>query len=268
MIKKNIIHYKILCSSVHVQALGLMLVMDHYSIVKLIIITIVIYRIIDLCENSVLLYDTQDTGDTEKINCIFYSLHPTIDYCIRFGGSMSISEKEATCLHGERWEFAKLLEERVSPWDVLSWSSSVEKADDYARVFYNHSETDGENLFLCKCTNGYFGKQCEYTLLFDSLSFSRALRTLFQAHTNPEGRQEWGKILCYKTLECDYGLLCLDWRNICDGQQNCMNGIDEENCDLLEFNECEDNEYRCTNGMCIAEEYWIDGKFNDYTMYK
>ena len=43
-------------------------------------------------------------------------------------------------------------------------------------------------------------------------------------------------------------------------QQNCMNGIDEENCDLLEFNECENNEYRCDDGMCIAEEYWLDGK--------
>jgi hypothetical protein len=39
-----------------------------------------------------------------------------------------------------------------------------------------------------------------------------------------------------------------------------MNGLDEENCDLLEFNECENDEYRCVDGMCIAEEYWIDGK--------
>jgi hypothetical protein len=39
-----------------------------------------------------------------------------------------------------------------------------------------------------------------------------------------------------------------------------MDGTDEENCDLLEFNECEDNEYRCINGMCIDEEYWLDGK--------
>ena len=43
-------------------------------------------------------------------------------------------------------------------------------------------------------------------------------------------------------------MLCLDWRDICDGQQDCLDGYDEENCDKLEFNECEDGEYRCTNG--------------------
>ena len=44
-----------------------------------------------------------------------------------------------------------------------------------------------------------------------------------------------------------------------------MNGTDENNCDLLEFNECEENEYRCVNGMCIAEEYWLDGKYYKVT---
>ncbi len=38
-----------------------------------------------------------------------------------------------------------------------------------------------------------------------------------------------------------------------------MDGLDEDYCDKLEFNECEDYEYRCANGMCIAEEYWLDG---------
>ena len=38
-----------------------------------------------------------------------------------------------------------------------------------------------------------------------------------------------------------------------------MDGIDEENCDKLEFHECDENEYRCANGMCIPEEYFLDG---------
>jgi len=28
-----------------------------------------------------------------------------------------------------------------------------------------------------------------------------------------------------------------------------MDGIDEDYCERLEFNECEDDEYRCANGM-------------------
>ncbi len=40
----------------------------------------------------------------------------------------------------------------------------------------------------------------------------------------------------------------------------CSNGIDEENWDKLEFNKCEDDEFRYTNGMCISEKFWLDGK--------
>ncbi|CAF4252493.1 unnamed protein product [Rotaria sp. Silwood2] len=63
-------------------------------------------------------------------------------------------------------------------------------------------------------------------------------------------------------LECDSGLLCIDWRDVCDGIQQCMSGFDEENCDILEFNECEQDEYRCMNGMCIPDEYFLDGDFD------
>ncbi len=33
------------------------------------------------------------------------------------------------------------------------------------------------------------------------------------------GSQLFGNTTCYKTsFECDYGLMCLDWRHICDGK--------------------------------------------------
>ncbi len=41
-----------------------------------------------------------------------------------------------------------------------------------------------------------------------------------------------------------------------------MEGLDEDYCEKLEFNECEEDEYRCANGMCIPEEYWLDGDFD------
>ncbi len=46
------------------------------------------------------------------------------------------------------------------------------------------------------------------------------------------------------------------------GKQQCMDGLDEDYCDKLEFNECEYDEYRCLNGMCIPEEYWLDGDWD------
>ena len=77
---------------------------------------------------------------------------------------------------------------------------------------------------------------------------------------NSQKVQIYGDIICYETLECESGMLCLDWREICDGIQHCLEGKDEENCDLLEMNECDEaEEYRCENGMCIPQEFFLDG---------
>ena len=61
----------------------------------------------------------------------------------------------------------------------------------------------------------------------------------FLKTSNPKSSQLYGDVICYETFECNSGLLCLDWRDICDGIQQCMSGIDEDMCDKLEFNECD-----------------------------
>ncbi|CAF3974828.1 unnamed protein product [Adineta steineri] len=103
---------------------------------------------------------------------------------------------------------------------------------------------------------------CEYQFIFNQ-TWNNEITTQFLMKTqDPSTNQEYGDTLCYETLECNHGLLCLDWRYICDGRQQCMNGVDEENCDLLEFNECDKNEFRCRNGMCIADHFWLDGTYD------
>ena len=44
------------------------------------------------------------------------------------------------------------------------------------------------------------------------------------------------------------------------GSSSVSMDLTRKNCEKLEFNECNDEEYRCLNGMCIAEEFWLDGK--------
>ncbi|CAF1118458.1 unnamed protein product [Adineta steineri] len=68
---------------------------------------------------------------------------------------------------------------------------------------------------------------------------------------------------CYILLECDRGgpLVCLDWREICNGRIDCLNdGNDEIGCFSLEINECNENEYRCHNGLCIPKIF-LEMKF-------
>ncbi|CAF1216270.1 unnamed protein product [Adineta steineri] len=59
-------------------------------------------------------------------------------------------------------------------------------------------------------------------------------------------------------------MACLDWREICDGKIDCLNGgQDEQNCFELEVNECEENEFRCYNGaQCIPLGMIDDNKLN------
>ena len=219
----------------------------------------------------VLLYDTENSGRMEEFDCIYHrNGSSTVKYCIRSDDAILVDRRLRTdCLNGgAKRLLSDLLTQNITPNDVLRWSSSVEAADIYAAVFYNSSLNNTIDKFVCACTReGTFGKYCEYELYHYSISFEQALKAQFsQKQTDEWGNQEWGDILCYNTLSCNYGMRCLDWRHVCDGEQQCMDGKDEENCDKLEFNECEEDEYRCVNGMCIAEQYWIDGKRKKRTL--
>jgi hypothetical protein len=75
----------------------------------------------------------------------------------------------------------------------------------------------------------------------------------------------YNNLTCYIHLKCNRGPspICLDWREICDGQIDCYDdGIDEKNCFQLEMNQCEENEFQCHNGMCIPKSFFADSLFS------
>jgi len=232
-------------------------------------IAVTIYFVIVSTSSSrILLYNTENDFLLEKFDCIYdgQNTGEEISYCQRPGENFSLIRNQTKCENdGEKKSFRDLLYEGIEPNEVLNWSSSVEMADLYASIYYNRSLIkENDEQFVCQCTKlGTFGKHCEYQLTHNATKFSEVVKAQFHEKEIGDSwnTQRYGDILCYKTLSCDSSPLCLDWREICDGIQRCRNGIDEENCDKLEFNECEDDEFRCTNGMCIAEEFWFDGEF-------
>lgn len=210
---------------------------------------------------TVYIYNTDDGVAIEVFDCIN---HESLPYCRRPASPISLERtgEEPTCYNnGTVHSFASLLTTRISIDTILTqWKSSIDHVEQYSRYVKYPMEPNG---YLCECTHPQsFGKNCEYLLPMGE-TFDETLRWELRMRKDyPWEAQMHGDIVCYTTLECNHGILCLDWRDICDGLQQCMSGLDEENCDKLEFNECEQKEYRCANGMCVPDEYFIDGDYD------
>ena len=209
---------------------------------------------------QIYLFNTEDNDGVEYYDCVVWDAVP---YCRRPNSSIDLRRNNQTsiCHHkGKNWTFEELRRQNRTPYDILhNFQSSIEKAEEYTLYLSGYANSS----VLCECSTRSFGKNCEYQIISETWHVTFPESRKWQNEQKERNRlkmQVHQKTLCYTTLKCDYGLLCLDWRDICDGRQQCMNGVDEEACDLLEFNECEDDEYRCSNGMCIPDDYFLDGK--------
>ncbi|CAF1582207.1 unnamed protein product [Adineta ricciae] len=226
------------------------------------VISIILFLLILPCVDvTIYVYNTVDSNSVEFYDCI---LHDGLFYCRRPNEPMILNRSNDTmqCYHnGTRHLLSKMYSDKIKISTVLhEWKSSIEMVEQYVRYMNNREKVD---QYMCECiTFQSFGKNCEYLLpigriFAETLSAENSLKRYY-----PRYNQRYGNIVYYRTLECNSGLLHLDWRDICDDIQQCMSGLDEINCDLLEYNECEDDEYRCMNGMCIPEEYFLDGEFD------
>ena len=215
-------------------------------------------------ENKIYLQETKDALAVEFYDCVpvqslFYCRRPHQPFDL-------IRENDTTACHdngGRLHRFSELQSKNIDVSTVLhQWRSSIERVDQYARFRQGGArEWDG---YLCQCIHpSAFGKNCEYRLPVGN-TFDQTLQWQLGMRTDyPWKVQEYGDVVCYERVGCDSGLLCLDWREICDGVQQCMSGVDEEHCDLLEMNRCDDeDEYRCMNGMCIPDQFFLDGEMD------
>ncbi|CAF3730631.1 unnamed protein product [Rotaria sordida] len=183
-----------------------------------------------------------------------------IPYCIRPSEPKLFRVKHDTLVKGRSITFNELHANNISSQQLITWSASIDIAEQYqAREGF-----DSGNFY--NCTWPVFGHYCLYSLYPSNTSFSDVVHYIFQSKNYLRSDPvDYTSYSCYTHIECYRGPvpMCLDWREICDNHIDCLNGSqDEENCFLLELNECADDEFRCQNGMCISNDFFHDDELN------
>ena len=198
--------------------------------------TLFLYYLSTFSHSYVLIYHTENTPLTQYYDCIYYTdsgrrdIIQSVKYCRQFNVNQRLERDFNSSCHngGQLWPFEKLARLNVTAADVLQWSSSVEQTNQYAKYLLNSSSVI-KNRYLCNCTNpASFGKFCEYEFYSASTVFDDAIVTQFEARRQANlsdesiyvGSQLHNNRPCYVTWNCYSGLMCLDWRFICDGNDD------------------------------------------------
>ena len=196
-----------------------------------------------------------DTTFILELNSAFIPVEQMMSYCLRPSNDIGSNFEDPT---QSKISFADLKKKNISTRMLFSWSASIDLAERYEIFLNNDSNSSTENqMVFYNCTGSWFGLACRFT--FDSesnKSFNEIVDGIFRYKYIAVGDSH---VTCYVHLTCQTVLSCLDWREICDGKQDCFDGADEENCWQLEMNECADDEYRCMNGQCIPWEFYQNG---------
>jgi hypothetical protein len=205
-----------------------------------------------------------DHIDESKVD--FVRTNHLTPYCRRPLLNDSINETQGYIENS--YTFKYLRSQGINNEHLLQWSISVDIIEQYA-IYLDTNDSTFDEFTFHNCSSSWFGSHCQYTFGSNITieSFGDFVVSSFASR-----KQFSGNLIintCYPYLsECYRGPepMCLDWREICNGKIDCIGnnfGIDEEHCDELEVNECEEDEYRCHNGaQCIPLEYFRDSWSN------
>lgn len=162
-----------------------------------------------------------------------------IPYCIRF----QLNELPMTNNKNYHswYTFDDLRQANVKTHELYDWLASIDLIESYQNYLEEGNSTSSKSLFF-NCTYPWFGSHCEYKFDQPESTFQQQLDNNFQMKA-PRFKYVQ-KISCYIHLPCDRAGdrsqlpdACLDWREICDGKVDCLDGgCDEEQCWQLETN--------------------------------
>ncbi|CAF3057943.1 unnamed protein product [Rotaria sp. Silwood2] len=153
--------------------------------------------------------------------------------------------------------FKELSKQGVTSEQLLNWSAPIDLVERY------EMNNQSSELFH-NCSWLWFGSKYQYRFVYNSsLSFNEIVEASVKSRLDI--MLNVSVTTCYRFLhDCRRGpwSLCLDWRQICNGKVDCMNGEDEQWCETLEMTTCADDEYRCHyGGQCIPRIFARDSRF-------
>jgi hypothetical protein len=193
------------------------------------------------------------SNDRINTDCLLVNYR---DFCRVIHQKNHSEQTVLSCVHGKLWSFSELQQNRVTVDELLNWLIPFEIIEQYADYLSFNSVSFNNNTTICNCTMNRIGARCEYELMSRSTSSATVIRDQLG---NNVIRDEELPTSIVNDMPCDAGVLDLEWRQVCDGIINCEDAVDEQNCYLLEFNQCDSDEFQCRNGICIPKEFLFDG---------
>jgi hypothetical protein len=217
-----------------------------------------------------LLYYVLDNIVVDMSITTYHHQHQIIPYCMRpsnISNDELFSKNQSLILDGSKAVyFRELSRQGVSSQQLLSRSASIDLAERYQIYLNNPTISLSQQLFY-NCLSPWFGPQCQYRFINEEVYyFDEIVKSTYLSLKASESVMDIQGQTCYIDLKCirSPSLLCLDWREVCDGKVDCLDGDqDEKYCFELEMSECDKNEYRCRNGMqCVPLEFFNDNTVN------
>ena len=154
--------------------------------------------------------------------------------------------------------FEMLKDRNISTETLIEWIIPFHLIEQYADYLNSGDQASKSNTQICNCTQKRFGTHCDYEIE----NKNRDLTKVVGDQRGKSGGENETITSLIDEMPCNTSVPHVEWRQICDGIIQCENGIDEHDCDLLELNQCGEDEYRCRNGMCIPQESSFDGDFD------
>lgn len=211
-----------------------------------------------ICDGSPRIFDTMMISENSNtFDCLIIPISAKLSQSYRYGATISskFDEIHQYCRRStfsssydmfSSFTFNQLRSMGITYQQLYEWNAPTDLIEEYIA---------GKNTGLfVNCSNTtWFGSKCEYT--FDSKKdFTTIIKDQYSARKNvPNDLSLYTNGTCYEmnNTDCE-SIICLDWREICDGKIDCKNGYDERYCQKLEMNECDTlTERRCYDGQCI-----------------